>query len=785
MQLPTLLTSHGHHDRRLLIASKPNVALGAQGEMFASTGHKQIQTCPSWPSSEEEIFTGDDDSDQEEYGDIEKQVIHQRGLSFTVTGLLRLGIASSLVAVCCALAVPAIRYSGEGGISAYITYCRTSKHVHENFIVLYVGTVVSLAVTSGAAIVLVAVRHRSNHLRATSWYASNLWLAQCAFFLDLLCQPDPSPVAGEVHLLLCVPLHQVFHFRAWWWLARLMILRASSVEASMGTSFRTDLMWWTMASTVLSWILYFMLQHATRLAEHWHLLLDSSPGWTASRCVSYIAALLMFCFTTHALLVLHAPLRSLKKARKVLGGSVRENMSWAFWQARMQFIGTLMCSAAVCVRQGGAASYRHWNFDGKGEGMVYMHTMTCLADACSQAVGALLLSGVLGSLEQSNIAELAESQKQACRELSTKHYQPPPDWRWAAKVKELAERGFTLEKLLDFYETVGTSSGTMPSFDPDVHTTNDIVRGAIIPMTAGSGQALATAMMGGISTHPTRMVTHCWANRFRDLVAAVVADALGESEFYVIALLLDNNMMHLRDTLHQQDALSITYWICPFSVNQHISICSSNPHLDSDPVTGAVYPTCACRHKKHFNTTTPVDSSGRSIFCEMNKFQDMIKYLAATQPSFKQVIAIDDNFIIFGRCWCVAEAAESFSLGLDQHIQIKSRGLLDKEQASLRQLNIELMQGSRPEDVAEILAGIPDTDKFNQHLQTMLFHPELGLIAQWRDLDSTQALSRVGRAASRLSACTNGSSKSARFTTDRERLRWCYPIRRAASDNTG
>ena len=40
---------------------------------------------------------------------------------------------------------------------------------------------------------------------------------------------------------------------------------------------------------------------------------------------------------------------------------------------------------------------------------------------------------------------------------------------------------------------------------------------------------------------PTMMVTHNWANRFRDLCGAILADALGQDEYSVVADLLDSN----------------------------------------------------------------------------------------------------------------------------------------------------------------------------------------------------------------------------------------------------
>jgi hypothetical protein len=100
---------------------------------------------------------------------------------------------------------------------------------------------------------------------------------------------------------------------------------------------------------------------------------------------------------------------------------------------------------------------------------------------------------------------------------------------WDEKVKELAERGITLGALLGFYAELGQRY--MPHFNPDVHSTADVVRQAIIPLTATNPDfgpcALSTQLMGGASIQAQCMVTHAWSNKFADLIAAIVADALG------------------------------------------------------------------------------------------------------------------------------------------------------------------------------------------------------------------------------------------------------------------
>eukprot|EP00972_Heterocapsa_arctica_P108220 15937155-Heterocapsa_arctica.AAC.1 len=69
-------------------------------------------------------------------------------------------------------------------------------------------------------------------------------------------------------------------------------------------------------------------------------------------------------------------------------------------------------------------------------------------------------------------------------------------------------------------------------------------------------------MMGDAYARPRKMVSHCWDNLFRDLVAACVSDALDDCEFSSIAQLLDRNLDGLVSSLRAGGGLGLTYWIC-------------------------------------------------------------------------------------------------------------------------------------------------------------------------------------------------------------------------------
>ncbi|CAE7405726.1 mycA, partial [Symbiodinium necroappetens] len=88
------------------------------------------------------------------------------------------------------------------------------------------------------------------------------------------------------------------------------------------------------------------------------------------------------------------------------------------------------------------------------------------------------------------------------------------DAAWHAKVAELSMRGITARELLEFYKQLG--SGTMPHYSAGMHTTGDVVRQAIIPITR-SGRCSYAEVTGREPLRPAKMVTHSWQSLFRDL----------------------------------------------------------------------------------------------------------------------------------------------------------------------------------------------------------------------------------------------------------------------------
>jgi len=379
---------------------------------------------------------------------------------------------------------------------------------------------------------------------------------------------------------------------------------------------------------------------------------------------------------------------------------------------------------------------------------------SCSSMSMLQSIAALAISGsfsggLLLRVKKFRSEELRHEKRSALRTQETMG--TPEAEAWQKTVEELGHRGFTVAKLLDFYKDLRKEF--MPHFDPRQHTTNDVVRQAIIPQSSSQQSALATIMMDGKPTRPQKMVTHNWGNLFRDLVAAILADALGEDEFSMVSKSLDSDVDHLRSLLERDGQLSATYWVCAFSINQHCGICGTVPDGAKDPVTGKCHPVCPCGRPKAFNTDSPL-LGDKSIHCEMNKFDDMMSFLASTDRSFKQVVAVDFNLQLFGRAWCVAELAAAHEAGMTQNLLVSSADVIEESEAKLKELKVESMQASRPEDVQEILSKINDKDAFNQRLQELIFGKLLG---GWQDLDPAEQMEALGHLLRWLNQTTKAS----------------------------
>ncbi|OLQ08204.1 hypothetical protein AK812_SmicGene8310 [Symbiodinium microadriaticum] len=340
--------------------------------------------------------------------------------------------------------------------------------------------------------------------------------------------------------------------------------------------------------------------------------------------------------------------------------------------------------------------------------------------------------------------EWSESRKKACHRCA-----------WDEHVKEIAGRSMSVDQLLDFYAKLGSKRTTgelrMTHFDPARSTTTDVVRHVVIPESrcGDTGKALAEVVQSSSRTRclpssssTVRMVTHHWANRFRDLVAAVAADSLGLKRWDSIADELSSGREEaLRSRLQGQGALNWEYWICAFCINQHASICDVAMGA-LDTVTGEPLPTCDCATPKYLNDS-PVQ-------CELNKFDSMMAYLHHRyRQRFLQVVATDKSFNLFSRAWCIAELVQ------------------EENSAQLESLRVEDCSASRPEDKEGKEGSVwpflleKEIEEFNRRLPELLLGSE-GLFAGWKDaqVDGFLWLPLLGPGGVVLGECVPGNGSN-------------------------
>eukprot|EP00933_Yihiella_yeosuensis_P026186 TRINITY_DN20315_c0_g1_i1.p1 TRINITY_DN20315_c0_g1~~TRINITY_DN20315_c0_g1_i1.p1 ORF type:complete len:441 (+),score=58.57 TRINITY_DN20315_c0_g1_i1:69-1325(+) len=341
---------------------------------------------------------------------------------------------------------------------------------------------------------------------------------------------------------------------------------------------------------------------------------------------------------------------------------------------------------------------------------------------------------------------------------------------WNSLVEDLASRSISIEDLLRFWSRLG--SEVMPHYQPLVSKTKDVVRMAVVPLSRsahGGGDCFARTLNPNDRSLPSVMVTHNWSNVFLHLVAAVVADALGESTYGDIANeMIDNGIDQLLDKLGS--ASSTRVWICAFCVNQHRSICGGfgDPPCDGskdseaysrwednrrDTVTGEVFQTCNCNLEKVFS----------GVSSEMNKFDDMMALLKQIKDDFRHLVAVDADFQLFSRAWCVAELVQAHYSGLQQSVQIISDAELDVYDLDseafykLATLSVVNCEASRPEDKADILSKIEDVEEFDGQLQVAIFGDRGLLRKHFSGLGFLEVAARVARRCNQVALRSSSS----------------------------
>ncbi|CAE7539239.1 unnamed protein product [Symbiodinium sp. KB8] len=235
------------------------------------------------------------------------------------------------------------------------------------------------------------------------------------------------------------------------------------------------------------------------------------------------------------------------------------------------------------------------------------------------------------------------------------------------------------------------------------------------PSSASQGHAYATVVNNGQPYLAQKMVTHGWRNKFTYLLAAIFADAL-DLEMYdeVAELLAERQFGKLASALRRKGKLDIRYWVCAFCVNQHTGICATPPPTDS---SGFAITPCSCGTSKSFT----------GDLSEMNKFDDMMAYLKKTlraqgRVRLEQVVALETDFSLLTRVWCLAELLEAYEVHLPQAVKIHSAASRDVCLERLAKLDVRDAEASFPADKELVLSKIDDMDDFNLGLQNLVMH---------------------------------------------------------------
>jgi len=478
--------------------------------------------------------------------------------------------------------------------------------------------------------------------------------------------------------------------------------------------------------------------------------------------------------------------RLLHRESRCVRGAPRAEVIWASKVLTCELASCITIGFSTALLWSAISAFRllKWTGGAKSESLVYVMVIGHRLDLVVNGISVALLSGLLWQVRGPSPEELKDKKRQLLTGMTMRSFdfssleadlpppRPLPTPEWVKKVEELAGRGVRLRSLLEFWELL-LDKEVMPSFEPMQSTTNDVVRQAIIPLSAESdessgGRALASVWSGDASILPSCMVTHNWSNVFMHLVAGVFAEFLNEDCYEgVAALLLQGKAgcKQLALSIEQKGVLDSVVWICAFSINQHASICGGfgpapNPNLDNydeqleewqskqlDTVTGEQFPLCECTETKAFN-----DQPDR---CEINKFDDMMRYLAENVESFRHLVVVDAAFAVFSRAWCIAEVVESNVSGIPQRIKIHSQKVLDLHYESLSMIDVRKCRSSRPEDRNMILSNIPDVDAFNAQLQWAIFGT-MGLLSRW--VDGQERAAMIGRIVKRTKTVSTWAS---------------------------
>lgn len=401
----------------------------------------------------------------------------------------------------------------------------------------------------------------------------------------------------------------------------------------------------------------------------------------------------------------------------------RREAAWAIHLLRMEMLGTLLTTSSTAI----AHAVLAFDFRASNRPVVFMSNKL---DALLNCYGTCLLSGAFtltcNLAAKARPTSMMKAAAVRCgNALRGSNGESSKDPRWRAKVMDLATRGVYMEELLKFYAMMCKDE---EAFCPQESTLHDVVAKFVIPLSrvGDGGKALASVWSNGEERQPGFMVTHVWSNVFTNLIAALVADALGGNTFADVAdALIDGRVEEVLDEVKKVGCQQRTYWICAFCVNQHVTMCN--------------YVSCPCSEPKAAQL-----SASES---EVNKFDDMMRRMRHRSKSLEQIVAMDTRFSLVKRAWCVAELVQAHKCLIPQRLQIYSEESLRRHAFQMKEFDVRRCKATDPNDVDFILAKIKSKDAFNNQVKALLFS-QRGLLAQW--VEENRAAQQAGAVAARL-----------------------------------
>ncbi|CAJ1425171.1 unnamed protein product [Effrenium voratum] len=379
------------------------------------------------------------------------------------------------------------------------------------FVLRWVDCISCCGITMVAALCVKLKHPPSNYIRHAVWAVCGSWL-----LIVLLCSTVFFP--QKYHPLL---QHWAWHLEGidFTWIAWLMTDRIIALADTSSITMQRS-------GTIIS--LAAICFHLRIITE---TIFELTPFSLALQMVLASTFLLLWIFLCVRIAVcLGGSLWLLRKELPFVEGAPRVEADWAMTVVRLELLACVLITFSCTTLWWLPYKALSWAESPEVADqmllipVVVAHRFNHLIKAVSVA----MLSGLLWPC-----ASVPHHDDQPRAAPSVSFRLGDPDL-WTAKVKELANRGFTVQCLLRFWRSL-LEDKVMPTFNPLVSTTNDVVRLAIIPMSrdaeTGGGRALAEIWSGGKDVPAQCMVTHNWSNLFLHTVAAVFADALKE-EFY-------------------------------------------------------------------------------------------------------------------------------------------------------------------------------------------------------------------------------------------------------------